>query len=372
MIELSSEDFYRARPLFELLMANQMFCAGVLAGQYAGRVFVDDLNNPTSGFVTKDSMWWFLAGNAHNPAFVQALNAALFNRTISGEKGWGGMLVCHPADWDSQMPAIFAPHIPIATKRLHYTCQRLAVDWRAQVPDGIEIRFIDQALLDEGIDTDGTVADVLKLRQNAPEPDHKAVGFAAVHDHKIVAYSVIDCIVNKGGDIGLYTDHQYRRRNLAYLTSAAVIEYALAHEVEVVHWDCEAFNIGSIRTAEKLGLQRGESHTMYRLILNPVIHEVNRAWAYFDAGEHDQAAVVCQQNIDAGNKPVHAHFYYILARCHMEAARPAEAIRNLELSVQAGWNSSEEMQADFSALAHHPSWLALVEQVHKATQPAQS
>lgn len=363
LIELLSPDFYKARALFAPLMAEQMFCAGVLEGLYSGRVFVDDRDHPQSGLVTKDNVWWFLAGNPNNAAFNQALNTALFDRTIVGEKGWGGMLVCHPADWDAQMSVIFAPHIPIATQRLHYTCQQMTHDWRAQIPDGFEIRFLDQSLVDDGIALYGAAEDALKLRQDAAEPDRKAVGFVALHDQKMVAYSVVDCIVDKGGDIGLYTDGAFRRRNLAYLTSAAVIEYALAHGVEVVHWDCEAFNTGSIRTAEKLELKLRQEHTMYRLILNPLLHEVNRAWAYFDAGSYPQAAEICQQHIDAGSP--HVHHYYVLARCYAETSRPDEAIRTLELAAKNGWTEVNEAKDDFSALKNHPLWDGILEQMQK-------
>ena len=87
MIELEAVDFYRVRALFEPLMAYQIFCTGVLDGLYTGKVFVDDRDNPRSGFVSKDGIWWFLAGNPNNPAFNDALHRALFDRTISGEKG---------------------------------------------------------------------------------------------------------------------------------------------------------------------------------------------------------------------------------------------------------------------------------------------
>lgn len=367
MHELKSTEFYKVRTLFEPLMSYQMFCAGVLDGLYQGRVFVDDTANPQSGFVTKDGIWWFLAGNPHNEIFNKALNTAIFDRTINGEKGWGGMLVCHPADWDAQIPTIYAPRIPIKTGRLHYICQQLNVDWRAQIPDGFDIRFADQSLVDEGIEVPGTVASVLELRKDSTNPDQKAVGFVAVHDRKIVAYSVIDCIVNTGGDIGLYTDGAYRRRGLAFLTSAAVIEYALSHGVTIVHWDCEAFNHGSIHTAEKLGLQLSHKHTMYNLILNPVLHDVNRAWSHFDAGRYPQAIEICQVQI-GGDKPAHPHFHYVLARCQMEYGQAEQAVQALQGAALAGWDSPDEAKGDFPVLTTHPAWNSILEQMEKNAQ----
>lgn len=365
MIELPADDFHRVRPLFAPLMTSQMFCAGVLDGLYAGRVFVDDPQNPQSGFVAKDGIWWFLAGSSDHDEFNAALNAALFNRSISGERGWGGMLVCHPATWDAQMTRIFAPHIPITTQRLHYICQRLHSDWRAQVPAGYEIRFIDSSLLADGIEVHGAAASVLELRRDAAEPDQKALGFVAIHSGRIVASSVIDCIVSQGGDIGLFTDYEHRRRNLAYLTAAAVIEYALAHGLETVHWDCESYNFGSIRTAEKLGLQLSHAHTMYTLILNPVRHDLNRAWSHLDAGRYAQAMALCQEQIAAARPAPHPEYPYILARCHLADGQRDQAAQALTLAVQSGWDSLDEMQADFSVLVADVSWSALLEQVQK-------
>lgn len=367
MIELNAADFHKARSLFEPLMASQMFCAGVLDGLYAGRVWVDDPQQPQSGFISKDGMWWFLAGNPDNHAFNRALNAALFNRTVTGEKGWGGMLVCHPKTWDAQMPVIFMPHIPNTTERLHYTCRTLHTDWRAHVPDGFQVRFVDETLLEDGVAVHGAAEDVLKARQTAAEPDLKAVGYVAVHDGRIVASSVIDCIVNGGGDIGLFTDPEFRRRNLAYLTSAAVIEYALAHGVDVVHWDCQSFNAGSIRTAEKLGLKLDHTHNMHTLILNPLRHELNRVWAFLDSGQYERAAEVCQQAIVAGGDSVHPEYCYMLARCQLAWGQLEAAAEVLTLAVKSGWDSVEEMQADFTALAAHPSWAGLVAQAEKNT-----
>lgn len=360
MIELEAANFYKVRPLFEPLMAHQMFCAGVLEGLYKGRVFVDNADTPKSAFIAQGGVWWFLAGDADNAVFNQALNSALFNRTVTGEKGWGGMLVCHPENWDTQIPVIFAPHIPITTQRLHYTCQHLQVDWRSQIPDGIEIRFIDQSLIEDGIEVQGA-ADILEARQEAIEPDRRAFGYVAIHRREIVASSVINCIVNKGGDIGLFTNPDHRRRNLAYLTSAAVIEYAFSHGLEMVHWNCESFNIGSIRTAEKLGLQFSHTHSMYILILNPVRHELNRAWSYYDAGQYEQAMAVCLSE----NAPVHPEAHYIVARCHLASGNHDRAVESLVLAVESGWDSVDEMQADFVTLTNHPSWQMLLGQAQR-------
>jgi ATP/maltotriose-dependent transcriptional regulator MalT len=142
-----------------------------------------------------------------------------------------------------------------------------------------------------------------------------------------------------------------------------VIEYALAHGLSVVHWDCEAFNIGSIRTAEKLGLQLVHRHTMHTMILNPVLHEVNRAWSKVDAGDYAAAATICQGHIDAAPESAHVHFYYVLARCRYALSDLAGALDNLEHAAELGWDDLGEVVADFPALASDARWPGIIGKV---------
>lgn len=368
MIKLEPSQFHTIKALFAPLMSYQIFCTGVLDGLYQGQVFVDDVFNPQTGFVTKDGMWWFLAGKPDNQAFNAALHTALFDRTIVGEKGWGGMLVAYPDGWDNAIDDLFAPHIPIRTGRLHYTCRELRFDWQALVSPDVKVRFVDESLEADGVKNLEMVGTVLRLRRESSTPDQTALGFVAIADNAIVAYATLDCIVHRAGDIGIYTDGAFRRRGLALLLSAALIEYALSHGLDVVHWNCEAFNRGSIRIAEKLGLTLEHRHTMYNLILNPVIHEVNRAWAHFDAGRYPQAIELCQHHIGQSEAHAHAHFYYIVARCHHIQGSPEQTMRWLNLAAQAGWDSVGEAQSDFASLSEHPAWPELVTHIEANAQ----
>ena len=86
----------------------------------------------------------------------------------------------------------------------------------------------------------------------------------AVHNNEIAAHAVVDVVVGKFGDIGLETKPAHRRKGLAAVTAAAAIESALAeHGLSEILWDCGEKNFGSLKTAEKLGLDYITSHTMY-------------------------------------------------------------------------------------------------------------
>lgn len=365
MFQLSPDAYHKAQALFDTLAQSQMYCVGVLKGIYDGQVFVDDPDAPTAGFVTKDGMWWFLAGDPTHTQFNTALNAAIFDRERIGKTGWG-LMVCHPPEWDVPIAdSIFAPHIPNKTNRLHYLAREMNFDWQALVPAEITIRFVDETLLADGIDLPHSVQNVINLRQETTAaPDSKAIGYVALHDKHIVAYAVIDCIVEGGGDIGLFTNPDFRRRGLAAITSAAVMEYGLNNGLHTVHWDCEGYNHGSIATAEKLGLVLDHEHANYVLILNPEMHEANRAWSLLDAGQNDAAAAIAQTAIGDDND-AHYHFYYVLARTHADAGRGEDALQILEQAAQQGWDSVEEATSDFAAFADHPKWDSIMGSIAK-------
>jgi RimJ/RimL family protein N-acetyltransferase len=53
---------------------------------------------------------------------------------------------------------------------------------------------------------------------------------------------------------------------------AAALEYGFANGLQQVNWTCDAGNPGSVRTAEKLGLQRIEDYNMAVLIMDEQSH----------------------------------------------------------------------------------------------------
>ncbi|MBL8131600.1 MAG: hypothetical protein JNL42_07055, partial [Anaerolineae bacterium] len=74
---------------------------------------------------------------------------------------------------------------------------------------------------------------------------------------------------------------------------------------------------------------------------------------------------ICRQHIDAGGEKPHPEFHWIIARCHLADGASDEAVKALGLAVESGWDSVDELLADFSPLAEHPSWRRLLEQTQK-------
>jgi RimJ/RimL family protein N-acetyltransferase len=126
---------------------------------------------------------------------------------------------------------------------------------------------MDKSLLDlPGTDLPGDVKELIDEIDWDVDGVEKGCGSVATYESdgngsQFAAHAMIDCVVRDVGEIGHFTQEAHRRRGLATATSAATIEYGLAHGLSTVVWDCHEYNAGSVRTAEKLGLERERDHT---------------------------------------------------------------------------------------------------------------
>lgn len=268
--EIAKENYGKARPLFEGL-SFQPFCMAVLAGIQPGRVFADDPEQPRTAFVNMKKVWCFLAGEPGNDAFNQALNQAILEKRAIDQDTPAMLFTCHSGDWGGQLAAVTVPHQPVPVRRRHYTCHKLAYDWRARVPEGFFVHRLNETLLNRpGLKAPEEVVEIVEEWRAITDERFDDFGFVAIHDAsaEVVSWTTVDCIVDGVGDAGLFTAEAYRRRGLATVTTAAAVDHGLSNGLSAVSWTCAEDNVGSIRTAEKLGFERGDDYTMYYIALD--------------------------------------------------------------------------------------------------------
>jgi RimJ/RimL family protein N-acetyltransferase len=140
----------------------------------------------------------------------------------------------------------------------------MVYDWRARVPAGFTVHFIDNELLEQvGPQVPDDLQRLVAARAAADGHIAGGFGFAILDDGRPVSYAMVDSVSEPVGEIYLFTVEAYRRRGLATIASAATIEYGLAHGLERIGWDCQAENLGSLRTAQRLGLALVDTYRMY-------------------------------------------------------------------------------------------------------------
>ena len=365
---LPPSDYAKVETFFRPLQ-HLLFCKAILHGTMAGQVYVDDLDQPRSAFALTRDIWGYLAGEARNAAFNQALGQALFERQVISPEAFGLIFAIASEDWKAHFPLIFGKFEPIPGRRLHYTARtpvNQARPAQTGLPAGYEMHPIDAGLMRRrDLDLPEDVRRLGQSLQDKPQDVQNGFGYVVLHQGKAgpawAAHAVVDCVVDGEGDIGLETAEAHRRKGLAAAVSAAAIDYGLSNGLRTVVWDCAANNLPSVRTAQRLGLGLDGEHWLYFVDYEYPWHQVGLAGACRDEGDYARACSICQQVLlDEANPPEATH--YMLACAQAGLGELDAALDSLEEARRRGWYNPDALRgrAEFAPLHGLPRWEGLL------------
>jgi RimJ/RimL family protein N-acetyltransferase len=216
------------------------------------------------------------------------LNAALFERSILSDQVPMVFWTCDPGDWGGQLAVVFDPLPPIWFARNHYVARQAHYDWRSALPAGFAVERIDQALQLRpdragplGLAFPPDIAATLDKWSRMEREGFTARGFSDfgfvtldVRSERpmIASWATVDFIVDGRGDLGFFTQPDYRRMGLGTIAAAAALEHGFRSGLQQVNWTCDADNLGSSRTAQNLGLERIEDYQMCFLMFDEKQH----------------------------------------------------------------------------------------------------
>jgi RimJ/RimL family protein N-acetyltransferase len=258
-------------------------CTAVLEGIYPGRVYVDDPARPRTALLTTyieseaHGIWCFLAGEPANDAFNQYVNTAIFSRQIISNNTPSVLFTCDPDDWGGQIDVVVAPRPPIWIPRFHFICHAGALGRRPALPPGFAVEPMSEDLNEApGLQLPEDVVATLAKWQAMTDPRLMDFGFVIL-DHTrsqpvIAGWATVDFIADGAGDLGFFTQPDYRRRSLGTIAASVALDYGFTNGLQQVNWTCDADNPGSIRTAEKLGLERIGDYHQAVLIMDEKSH----------------------------------------------------------------------------------------------------
>jgi GNAT superfamily N-acetyltransferase len=263
---LRPAQFSRLRPLFEAdgLLQWNISIGATLDGTCPGWAWADNPNQPQSALLLTPE-GTYLAGRADQPAFAAGM-CRLVHQTLFAEWGFRGLWVACADDWLPHWDALFGlPRTVI--DRQHYVCTQVCEDGLADLPAGYTVRRVDQTLLDlPGLIMPDHLREWMKSNWGSVDTFlARGFGFATLHDRRVVSWSLADGVSDDQCEIGIQTEPEYRQRGLAAITAAACAGHALAHGYTAVGWHCSADNIGSQRTALRVGLVKERDYVLYEV-----------------------------------------------------------------------------------------------------------
>ncbi|MCJ7817924.1 MAG: GNAT family N-acetyltransferase, partial [Candidatus Thorarchaeota archaeon] len=117
------------------------------------------------------------------------------------------------------------------------------------LPEGYLLKKIDYEVLPQ-INQEYTIQ-ILSYLGNLQNLVETGIGFCILQNDKLVSYAYTPFPFTDEFEIQVFTENtKYRRKGLATVVSAALIEYGLENNL-VPHWD--AANESSVKLALKLG-----------------------------------------------------------------------------------------------------------------------
>lgn len=373
MFELTLTDYRRVCALFDP-MQRHLAIRATLDGNHPGQIFVDDVQTPHVGLaVTPEGV--FLAGDPHHAPGQAALKQFFRDVVFSGQLPAIDNEVAlgvAPENWQTYLPALIPTHEMSPATGYHYRCDGLRFDWHRHIPAGYTVRPIDQAFFEDStITMSDEVAGWFDIEDSWRTLDNflaHGASCCVMQGNKVVSRCQADCFAGDQIELGIITDPAHRQHGLAAIAAAATVELCFQRGYHQIGWHCADTNIGSWKTAEKVGFERVEAYVYYPYLLDPVDHLADRGWYFYQRGEYAQTAAyytkVFEQRADHPD-----YYYHLMAMACAQLGDADQALAYLAQAVDHGWThkAHTEQNEVFSILHDRAEWHVLLARMAEPT-----
>jgi GNAT superfamily N-acetyltransferase len=370
--ELKFREFENVRSLFDGFDYSLSIRA-VLDGGNPGRIFVDNPERPRLAFALTIE-GYLLAGDYSDPASRESVRQffqdSIFTGQVYLDSDESLSLTVHPQEWAYYLPELIPTHEVEVLPRYHYLCSELDYAWRNHLPEGYSVHQIDRALLDDNLrDDSDDLIDTEMIRIAWGDVDNfleHGAGFIVEHRGEIVSRCTADCRSGDQIDIGIATSPSHRRKGLATIATAATVEYCFQKGYRAVGWHCNTANIGSWKTAEKVGFKRQGEYNYYYYMIDPIDHLAELGWHYYQLGDHEKTRQYYER-VFAARTENPDYYYYLAASVWGEIKNAGKTTQYLFEAAERGWSNLEHIKKDddFRFLHGLPIWEKILKAIEK-------
>lgn len=360
--QLTFEQFDAVSPLFQEFDFH-LAIEAVLSGVVPGQIYVDDPSSPRSALLWVENRF-YLAGSPQNEEFNQGLRR-LFDEEIYPQARDSDELMFvlyYSSDWEASIFDLLNDKHPMRDGRQYYACGAVEVDWRTVVEPGFTLRAVDRDLLgsDQLLHIDELRDEVLS---ESPSIEHylsHRFGFCLLQGDAITGWCLSEYNTADRCEVGIETVEDYRRRGVATVTAAALVEHALAQGMRRIGWHCWASNAASAATARKAGFEKVRDYPTLFAWFDPVANlAVNGNMAFQDE-RYGAALAWYERAFRAGEAPGWA--YWNAASASAMVGRAETALAYLRRALGEGVGDLESVRSSkyLRSLYDTPGWHALI------------
>jgi RimJ/RimL family protein N-acetyltransferase len=358
--ELEKTDYLKVRHLFSEREYVNSFRSHLERTPVAKRVLVDNTEEPQTAVIIVPPRV-FLGGKADNMKFNEGFRKYIEEILIPEYKKLKYTEVdfyIGNEQWEKNILDIIEGSF--LYDRYYYEIKELRnVNWRSLIPEGYSIAPVNLNLLENTHlkNYDWLEEEILENWEPLEEGLQENRGFYLVKDEEeIVAWCTSEYLTESNDiEVGIATRNEYQKKGFATIVGSATAEYCIP-KYSSVGWHCGQTNVGSWKTAEKIGFERILEYKKASYIFNKVdLWVLNGYWAR-QREDFQEAAKLYETIIDSALNETedYQESYYInsdfpvervsfrLSECYASLNNKEKALEALEFAIRNGYKDKEQ------------------------------
>jgi GNAT superfamily N-acetyltransferase len=270
---LDKSEYFKVLEPFNKVTINTLFARMVVEKRLCGKVFVDDVNAPSTFYVVHPYGMSLLFGNPDNDSFNRQFLEYALNQDKSRNKfEW---MQVFPDSWDNKLKELFGNNLVNYSEKSETEKGKVELNGRANFKFKRDAYFAFKQNMPKSIyeivrtdeeafnNMNGTVVPMY-FWNDAEQFCNQGIGFSLFYNGKLASTAYSAYVHENYLELGIETVEEYRGNGLAQYACSALIDYCLENDLEPV-WSCRFENTNSYKLAQKLGFEPIPKRSYYRL-----------------------------------------------------------------------------------------------------------
>ncbi len=374
MILLNPKQYSIVTDLFRDLDIH-LAVPAIINGKIPGTIYVDDLTQPRTA-VLEAAHKFYLAGFLDRSQSIQKLRALFQEQVVPQAQAAGTVAfkLIFPEGWEDCIEhEILDGLYPIPNPYEYYEFRlgvhRLRENWRSRIPEGFQLACIDQALVDNTrLKNLEALLEKLRSKRGSVQAflEH-GFGYVLIHESRLASWCLSEYDWGDCCEVNIATEEAYRRRGLATIAGAAMVERALERNIRRIGWGCRKNNLPSAATARRLGFEKVCDHPAYEMFCDPGLNlAVHGGIELYQ--EHFSAALSWYEQAFVYGAPDWA--YLGAASAAARVGEMAKAVALLNEAFERGFRDWERLLKNEHLQGLHdlPEWKQLIDRIVSVSQ----
>ncbi|NVM43430.1 MAG: GNAT family N-acetyltransferase [Candidatus Lokiarchaeota archaeon] len=359
--ELEKKDFQKVEYLFGERSFINSFRSHLERTPVPKQVFVDDIKNPqTAVIIIIPSL--FFGGRADNEEFNKELRKMLYEDLLLIFKEKQLLEIdCYVSNnaWEKAVKSVLKD--PFLYNRYYYEIKELKLKhWRNLIPEGYSIKPVDLTLLENDYlkNFDWLIEEIEENWFPLEDGLKENRGFYLVREQEeIVCWCTTEYLTADNEiEVGIATREEYQRKGFASIIGSATAEFCL-EKYKSVGSHFGITNVGSYKTAEKIGYEKIREYKKAAAFINQVDNWVANGFQKSRNKDYEESISWYEKIVDAANKETTEYLesYYLNGEFPIERVcfristffsalgNIQKAVDYLRKAIEIGFKEKEEL-----------------------------